>query len=119
MARRSGLASCTACSPPSSSSEVASFCWCRASSPTQQRILLGYEKNWGQKDFGLSTLAPSAVGDERFAEWYAQACRFAGTPSSALAWFKVTMEIYAQVSSKQTREALKGLGERSMVEAAR
>ncbi len=59
----------------------------------QQRILQGYEKNWGKKDFGLSTLAPSAVGDERFAEWYAQACRFAGTPSSARAWFQVTMEI--------------------------
>ncbi len=59
----------------------------------QQRILLGYEKNWGKKDFGLSTLAPTAVGDERFAEWYAQACRFAGTPSSARAWFQVTMEI--------------------------
>ena len=27
---------------------------------TQQRILLGYEKNWGQRDFGLSSLAPSA-----------------------------------------------------------
>ena len=60
---------------------------------TQQRILQGYEKNWGKQDFGLSTLAPSAVGDERFAEWYAQACRFAGTPSSARAWFQVTMEI--------------------------
>ena len=60
---------------------------------TQQRILLGYEKNWGRKDFGLGALAPSAVGDERFAEWYAQACRFAGTPSSAQAWFRVTMEI--------------------------
>ena len=59
----------------------------------QERILEGYEKNWGKKDFGLSTLAPSAVGDERFAEWYAQACRFAGTPSSARAWFQVTMEI--------------------------
>ena len=59
----------------------------------QKRILEGYERNWGKKDFGLSTLAPSAVGDERFAEWYAQACRFAGTPSSARAWFQVTMEI--------------------------
>jgi pimeloyl-ACP methyl ester carboxylesterase len=59
----------------------------------QQRILQGYERNWGKKDFGLSTLAPTAVGDERFAEWYAQACRFAGTPSSARAWFQVTMEI--------------------------
>ncbi len=59
----------------------------------QRRILQGYEKNWGKKDFGLSALAPSAVGDERFAEWYAQACRFAGTPSSARAWFQVTMEI--------------------------
>jgi pimeloyl-ACP methyl ester carboxylesterase len=60
---------------------------------TQQKILRGYEKNWGSEDFGLSSLAPSAVGDKRFAQWYAQACRFAGTPSSALAWFKVTMEI--------------------------
>ncbi len=59
----------------------------------QKRILEGYETNWGKKGFGLSTLAPSAAGDERFAEWAAQACRFGGTPSSARAWFQVTMEI--------------------------
>ena len=60
---------------------------------TQQRILLGYETNWGREDFGLRSLAPSSLEDARFRRWYAQACRFAGTPSSALAWFRVTMEI--------------------------
>ena len=43
--------------------------------------------------FGLRRLAPTRADDERFRQWYAQACRFAGTPSSALAWFRVTMEI--------------------------
>ncbi len=59
----------------------------------QKRILLSYERNWGREDFGLRALAPSSLEDERFRRWYAQACRFAGTPSSALAWFRVTMEI--------------------------
>ncbi len=59
----------------------------------QQRILQGYEKSWGREDFGLRALAPSSLEDERFRRWYAQACRYAGTPSSALAWFRVTMEI--------------------------
>ena len=58
-----------------------------------QAILVSYETKWGRGDFGLNSLAPSVIGDERFRQWYAQACRFAGTPSSALAWFRVTMEI--------------------------
>ncbi len=60
---------------------------------TQQRILVSYDKKWGREGFGLSSMAPSSVEDERFRDWYAQACRFAGTPASALAWFRVTMEI--------------------------
>jgi pimeloyl-ACP methyl ester carboxylesterase/class 3 adenylate cyclase len=60
---------------------------------TQQKILAGYETRWGREDFGVYALAPSRANDERFRRWYAQACRFAGTPSSALAWFRVTMEI--------------------------
>jgi pimeloyl-ACP methyl ester carboxylesterase len=58
-----------------------------------QAILGSYETKWGRGDFGLNALAPSVTRDDRFRQWYAQACRFAGTPSSALAWFRVTMEI--------------------------
>jgi pimeloyl-ACP methyl ester carboxylesterase len=58
-----------------------------------QAILDSYETRWGSGSFGLGALAPSVVDDERFRQWYAQACRFAGTPSSALAWFRITMEI--------------------------
>ena len=60
---------------------------------SQQRVLDQYEQRWGREDFGLRALAPSALDDERFRQWYAQACRFAGTPASARAWFQVTMEI--------------------------
>jgi pimeloyl-ACP methyl ester carboxylesterase/class 3 adenylate cyclase len=59
----------------------------------QHQILESYESRWGSGTFGLRSLAPTRADDERFREWYAQACRFAGTPSSALAWFRVTMEI--------------------------
>ena len=59
----------------------------------REAILVSYEQRWGSGDFGLGSLAPSVVDDERFREWYGQACRFAGTPASALAWFRVTMEI--------------------------
>ena len=60
---------------------------------SQQRVLDQYEQRWGREDFGLRALAPSALDDDRFRQWYAQACRFAGTPASARAWFQVTMEI--------------------------
>jgi pimeloyl-ACP methyl ester carboxylesterase/class 3 adenylate cyclase len=59
----------------------------------QQRILAGYETRWGSRDFGIRALAPSLAEDERFTRWYAEACRFAGTPASARAWFQATMEI--------------------------
>lgn len=58
-----------------------------------RKILASYEARWGTPDFGVRALAPSSATDERFRTWYAQACRFAGTPASALAWFRVTMEI--------------------------
>ena len=60
---------------------------------THQKVLAAYEKKWGSEDFAVRALAPSSAEDERFRKWFAQACRFAGTPSSALAWFRVTMEI--------------------------
>ncbi len=60
---------------------------------TQQKVLSSYEEKWGSEDFALRALAPSSAEDERFRRWFAQACRFGGTPSSALAWFRVTMEI--------------------------
>ena len=59
----------------------------------QARILSAYDERWGTREFGVGMLAPSLAGDERFLEWHAQACRFAGTPASALAWFRITMEI--------------------------
>jgi class 3 adenylate cyclase/pimeloyl-ACP methyl ester carboxylesterase len=59
----------------------------------QRRILDGYETRWGTRDFGIYSLAPSLADDEHFARWYAQACRYAGTPASARAWFEATMEI--------------------------
>lgn len=59
----------------------------------QQRILAAYEQRWGSEDFGVRLLAPSLAHDERFRRWHAQACRFAGTPGSARAWFEMTMEI--------------------------
>jgi class 3 adenylate cyclase len=60
---------------------------------TQRRILDGYEDRWGRIGFGARALAPTLVDDDRFQVWYAQAQRFAGTPASAQAWFRVTMEI--------------------------
>jgi class 3 adenylate cyclase len=63
------------------------------SEDAQQRILAGYETRWGSRDFGVHALAPSLADDESFTRWYAQACRYAGTPASARAWFEATMEI--------------------------
>lgn len=60
---------------------------------TQNRILDGYEERWGRAGFGSRAIAPSLAEDERFQTWYAQAQRFSGTPASARAWFRVTMEI--------------------------
>ena len=59
----------------------------------QEQILSAYETRWGTPDFGVRALAPSLADDERFRQWHAQACRFAGTPASALAWFRITMQI--------------------------
>jgi pimeloyl-ACP methyl ester carboxylesterase/class 3 adenylate cyclase len=59
----------------------------------QQHILEAYEERWGRIGFGSRTLAPTLANDEGFQLWYAQAQRFAGTPASARAWFRVTMEI--------------------------
>jgi len=59
----------------------------------QERILAAYETKWGTDEFAVRTTAPSLAEDERFRKWNSQACRFAGTPSSARAWFHITMEI--------------------------
>ena len=58
-----------------------------------EEILSSYDERWGTPSFGVRALAPSLADDERFREWHAQACRFAGTPASAVAWFRITMEI--------------------------
>ena len=60
----------------------------------QERILASYETRWGTDDsFAVRSVAPSLADDERFRKWNSQACRFAGTPASARAWFQITMEI--------------------------
>jgi class 3 adenylate cyclase len=59
----------------------------------QEEVLASYETRWGTPSFGVRSLAPSLADDERFRQWHAQACRFAGTPASAVAWFRITMEI--------------------------
>jgi class 3 adenylate cyclase/pimeloyl-ACP methyl ester carboxylesterase len=60
---------------------------------TRDRILEGYATRWGTERFGLRALAESMDGDEQFQRWYTQACRFAGTPGSARAWFQAQMQI--------------------------
>ena len=47
----------------------------------------------GTDGFAVRSIAPSLADDERFQTWYSQALRFAGTPASARAWFRITMEI--------------------------
>jgi class 3 adenylate cyclase/pimeloyl-ACP methyl ester carboxylesterase len=59
----------------------------------QQRILASYETRWGTEDFAARSVAPSLADNPAFRRWNAQACRFAGTPGAALAWFQITMEI--------------------------
>jgi pimeloyl-ACP methyl ester carboxylesterase len=59
----------------------------------QERILAAYDTKWGTDDFAVRTTAPSLAEDERFRKWNSEACRFAGTPASARAWFHITMEI--------------------------
>ena len=60
---------------------------------SRARILDGYATRWGTERFGLRALAASMEGNEQFRDWYTQACRFAGTPGSARAWFDAQMEI--------------------------
>lgn len=60
----------------------------------QERILASYDARWGTDDsFAVRSVAPSLGEDERFRRWNSQACRFAGTPAAARAWFHITMEI--------------------------
>lgn len=59
----------------------------------QAEVLASYDTRWGTPSFGVRSLAPSLADDERFRRWHAEACRFAGTPASAVAWFRITMEI--------------------------
>jgi len=59
----------------------------------QARILAAYDTRWGSEQFGVHTVAPTLADDPQFKRWHAQACRFAGTPADARAWFHITMEI--------------------------
>jgi pimeloyl-ACP methyl ester carboxylesterase/class 3 adenylate cyclase len=64
------------------------------SDEARKRILDAYETRWGVDDsFGVRRMAPSLADDPRFRRWHAEACRFAGTPASARAWFDLTMQI--------------------------
>jgi class 3 adenylate cyclase len=59
----------------------------------QERILASYETRWGANGFAVRSVAPSLAENEAFRRWNSEACRFAGTPGSARAWFHITMEI--------------------------
>jgi class 3 adenylate cyclase/pimeloyl-ACP methyl ester carboxylesterase len=59
----------------------------------ERRILDAYDTRWGMDTFGVRMLSPNDAADERFRRWHSQACRYAGTPASAKAWFRITMEI--------------------------
>jgi class 3 adenylate cyclase len=64
------------------------------SDEARQHILDAYENRWGvDESFGVRRMAPSLAHDDRFGRWHAEACRFAGTPASARAWFDMTMQI--------------------------
>lgn len=60
---------------------------------SRDRILEGYATRWGTERFGLRAIAPEMENDAQFRQWYTQACRFAGTPGSARAWFEAQMQI--------------------------
>ena len=59
----------------------------------RERILGAYDARWGSERFGVHKVAPTLADDAQFKRWHAQACRFAGTPGAARAWFQITMEI--------------------------
>jgi pimeloyl-ACP methyl ester carboxylesterase/class 3 adenylate cyclase len=64
------------------------------SDEARKYILDAYENRWGvDETFGIGRMAPSLADDPRFRRWHAEACRFAGTPASARAWFDLTMQI--------------------------
>jgi class 3 adenylate cyclase len=59
----------------------------------RERILGVYEARWGSERFGVGKVAQSLAEDPQFKRWHAEACRYAGTPGAARAWFQITMEI--------------------------
>jgi pimeloyl-ACP methyl ester carboxylesterase/class 3 adenylate cyclase len=64
------------------------------SDEARRHVLDAYETRWGVDErFGMARMAPSLAEDPRFRRWHAEACRFAGTPASARAWFDLTMQI--------------------------
>jgi class 3 adenylate cyclase len=52
-----------------------------------------YEERYGRGPFGVRLAAPSLGDDPRFRAYYTRASRYAGTPGSALAWFRITNDI--------------------------
>jgi class 3 adenylate cyclase len=52
-----------------------------------------YEQRYGRGPFGVRLAAPSLGDDPRFRAYYTRASRYAGTPGSALAWFRITNDI--------------------------
>jgi pimeloyl-ACP methyl ester carboxylesterase len=52
-----------------------------------------YEERYGRGPFGVRLAAPSLGNDPRFRAYYTRASRYAGTPGSALAWFRITNDI--------------------------
>lgn len=60
---------------------------------TNQLAISAIKERWGRDDFGLKRMAPSLVKDPTFVEWYTAAQRFAASPGTALAWYRVLTEI--------------------------
>jgi class 3 adenylate cyclase len=52
-----------------------------------------YVERYGRGPFGVRLAAPSLGDDARFRDYYTRASRYAGTPGSALAWFRITNDI--------------------------
>jgi class 3 adenylate cyclase len=52
-----------------------------------------YEERYGRGPFGVRLAAPTLGDDPRFRAYYTRASRYAGTPGSALAWFRITNDI--------------------------
>lgn len=61
-------------------------------SPDSNEWLEGWRRKWGGP-YQLEVWAPSMVGDERFAQWWAKYLRLSASPSAVINVFKMNMAI--------------------------